>query len=497
MTSTSPTYPLLYQLNTRIRQRELSHGASSLLTLNNWPDSEWDRLAELGFNWIWLLGVWETGKAGQHVSRTQPDWQKRFQACLPDLTEADICGSCFAITHYQVASKLGGNAALQQLRHKLNQRGLRLMLDFVPNHTALDHPWVHTHPEFYIKGTSAELQRAPQNYIALASNVLNSNSDQQIFAHGRDPYFDGWPDTLQLDYSNPAVQQIMQAELLNIAELCDGVRCDMAMLLLPQVFERTWQRTITPFWPAAIQAVHKRFPDFLFLAEVYWDLEWTLQQQGFDYTYDKRLYDRLCNQIAKPVRDHLTADITYQQKLARFLENHDEPRAAAVFPAATHQASAIINYLAPGMRFFHAGQLEGKQIATPIHLCRSSVEPVNPELNRFYQQLLQILRNPLLRQGNWQLLENLPAQAGNDTWQNYIVYLWQEKNGNALLVSVNYAPYPGQCWLEFTDKQAETSSKSWRNLAASDDSLSVQTKTITRLFFDLPAWGYQILAKQV
>lgn len=368
------------------------------------------------------------------------------------------------------------------------------MLDFVPNHTALDHPWVQTHPEFYIRGTQEDLQRAPQNYIVLTSST--ADTDQQIFAYGRDPYFDGWPDTLQLDYSKPAVQQAMQEALLNIASLCDGVRCDMAMLLLPQVFERTWQRPIPPFWPSTIEAVNKQFPDFLFLAEVYWDLEWTLQQQGFDYTYDKRLYDRLCNQAAKPVHSHLTADISYQQKLTRFLENHDEPRAAAVFPPAIHQAAAIINYLAPGMRFFHAGQLEGKQTHVPIHLCRGPVEPVNTDISRFYQQLLLILRNPVLRQGNWRLLECLPARADNNTWENCIAYQWQEEHGDALLAIVNYAPHPGQCWLEFTDSQLAIGGENWGNVMQSDKLIVVQSKTVTQLFFDLPAWGYQIMKKQ-
>ncbi|ABI59248.1 alpha-amylase family glycosyl hydrolase [Nitrosomonas eutropha] len=492
---TIPSYPLLYQLNARIRQYELSRAAISPPPLNDWPDSEWDRLAELGFDWVWLLGVWETGKAGQRVSRTQPGWQKSFKAtCLPDLSETDICGSCFAITRYQVADRLGGNKALQHLRHKLNERGLRLMLDFVPNHTALDHPWMQTHPEFYINGTREDLQRNPQNYVALVSN--SSGKDQRIFAYGRDPYFDGWPDTLQLDYSNPAVQQAMQVELLNIAKLCDGVRCDMAMLLLPQIFERTWQRSITSFWPATIQAVRKQFPGFLFLAEVYWDLEWMLQQQGFDYTYDKRLYDRLLSQVPKPVHDHLTADITYQRKLARFLENHDEQRAATVFPPTVHEAAAMINYLAPGMRFFQAGQLEGKRVHIPIHLCRSPVEPTDSRLSHFYQQLLQILKNPVLRQGNWVLLECLPAQKENGTWNNFIAYRWQGENSDSLLIIVNYAPHPGQCLVEFADLQPKESTGSWHDLMNPSESLPVRIENITQLFVDLPAWGYRILEKQ-
>lgn len=487
-------YPLLYQLNARVRYRELARNATSPLPLDDWPDSEWDRLAELGFDWVWLLGVWETGQAGRQISRTEPAWQDDFKACLPDLTEADICGSCFAITRYQVAEKLGGNESLQRLRSKLNARGLRLMLDFVPNHTALDHPWVQTHPEFYVQGTQEDLAREPHNYITPGSDA--ADSAPHIFAYGRDPYFAGWPDTLQLDYSNPAVQQAMQAELLRIAQLCDGVRCDMAMLLLPEVFERTWQRSISPFWPSAIQMVRTQFPDFCFLAEVYWDLEWTLQQDGFDYAYDKRLYDRLLAQTARPVHDHLTANLDYQRKLARFLENHDEQRAATAFPtAAIHEAAAITTYLSPGLRFFQAGQLAGKRIHTSIHLCRAPEEVIDPELSTFYQQLLQILRKPLLRNGHWTLLSCLPVREDDNGWENCIAWQWQQKEGDALLVIVNYAPQPGRCWLEFTASPRETKTSNWQHLMPPDESLSVQQESVTRLYFELPAWGYCVLKK--
>ncbi|HSD27840.1 MAG TPA: hypothetical protein VLL75_11100, partial [Vicinamibacteria bacterium] len=111
------------------------------------------------------------------------------------------------------------------------------------------------------------------------------------------------------------------------------------------VFERTWGRRATPFWPKATQRVRERVPGFCFMAEVYWDLEWTLLQQGFDYAYDKRLYDRLCEGHAQPVRGHLQAGLDYQSKLARFLENHDEPRAAATFAPQAHRAAAVLTFL--------------------------------------------------------------------------------------------------------------------------------------------------------
>src|SRR5205085_4387161 len=188
----------------------------------------------------------------------------------------------------------------------------------------------------------ADLAHAPQNYFQ-----IQTAAGPRVFAYGRDPYFSGWPDTIQLNYGNPALQEAMVGELTRISGQCDGVRCDMAMLVLPDVFERTWGRRAPLFWPMATRRVRERHPDFCFMAEVYWDLEWTLQQQGFDYTYDKRLYDRLLARHATPVREHFHAGLDFQDGLARFLENHDEPRAAATFPPGVHEAAAVITFLSP------------------------------------------------------------------------------------------------------------------------------------------------------
>ena len=179
----------------------------------------------------------------------------------------------------------------------------------------------------------------------------------------------------------------------------------MAMLVLPDVFERTWGRRAPLFWPEATRRVREVDPDFSFMAEVYWDLEWTMQQQGFDYTYDKRLYDRLRDGHARPVREHLHAGLDYQNKLARFLENHDEPRAAATFAPAMHKAAAVVTFLSPGLRFFHQGQFEGRRKRISPHLVRGPAEPPDSALQRFYERLLSVLRLPAVRDGGWQLLE--------------------------------------------------------------------------------------------
>jgi len=443
-----PLYPSLYQINTRVWLTGLSQARGRPATLDDIPDAELDRLAQRGFDWVWFLSVWQTGPAGQRISRTNPEWRREFQETLPDLREEDIAGSGFAIAGYTVHEQLGGDAALARLRERLRTRGLRLLLDFVPNHTGLDHPWVENHPEYYIRGSELDLARAPQNYT-----WVKRTQGDLLLAHGRDPYFPGWPDTLQLNYGNPATQDAMIAELVKIAGQCDGVRCDMAMLVLPDVFERTWNIQAQPFWPRATQRVRERVPDFCFMAEVYWDLEWTLQQQGFDYAYDKRLYDRLRDGHARPVREHFHAGLDYQNKLARFLENHDEPRAAATFAPEAHQAAAVITFLSPGLRFFHEGQFEGRRKRISPHLCRAPVEPVDTTLQVFYDRLLAVLRQPAVRDGQWQQLECAPAWDGNGTWDGFLACAWHGRDGERLLVVVNYAPNQSQCYvrLPFAD----------------------------------------------
>jgi len=437
-----PRYPSLLQVNTRVWLTELSLGLGRRATLDDVPDAALDRWAALGFDWIWLLSVWSTGAAGRRISRENLEWRREFEKTLPDLREEDIAGSGFAITGYTVSPDLGGNTALARLRARLRARGLRLMLDFVPNHTALDHPWVDAHPEYYVSGTELELARAPQNYT-----WVKGSHSEHLLAHGRDPYFPGWPDTLQLDYANPATQEAMIGVLHEIAARCDGVRCDMAMLVLPDVFERTWGRRAPPFWSRAIESVRKRAPDFVFMAEVYWDLEWTMQQQGFDYAYDKRLYDRLRGGDARPVRDHLRAEIDYQSRLARFLENHDEPRAAATFAPPVHEAAAVVTFLTPALRFFHQGQLEGRRVRVSPHLVRAPSEPTDERLQRFYTGLLAVLREPCFREGEWRLLEAVPAWEGNGSSDGFIAWEWLGRGGERRWVAVNYADHPSQCYL--------------------------------------------------
>jgi hypothetical protein len=154
-------------------------------------------------------------------------------------------------------------------------------------------------------------------------------------------------------------------------------------------------------------------PNFLFMAEVYRDMEWAMQQQGFDYAYDKRLYDRLREGHARPVREHFHAGLDCQNKLARLLENHDEPRAAATFPSEVHQAAARRHVFVACVKiFFHQRQFEARKKRISPHLVRGPEEPVDERVKNFYDRLLVALRHPAARDGDWQLLERVPPGTG-------------------------------------------------------------------------------------
>ena len=481
----TPRYPALYQINPRVRLSELGEALGRPATLDDVPDDELDQLARDGFDVVWFLGVWQTGEAARRVSASNPEWVAEYHRILPDFRDSDVSGSCFAVRDYRVHADFGGDEALARLRERMRRRGLKLLLDFVPNHVAPDHHWVGEHPDFFIAGTGQKLAAEPQNY-----RRFETAAGERILAYGRDPYFAGWPDTLQLNYGNPALQDALLGELLRIARQCDGVRCDMAMLVLPEVFERTWGIRSAPFWPRATAAVRAEVPNFLFMAEVYWDLEWTLQQQGFDYTYDKRLYDRLEHRETRAARGHLQAGLDFQDRLARFLENHDEPRAAATFPPDIHRAAAVITFLSPGLRFFHQGQREGKRVRIPMHLGRGPAETPDPAIGAFYDRLLACLRDPAFRDGQWQLIDARSAWEGNGSNDAFICFSWTGPGGDLRLIVVNYAGHQSQCYAALP--WGHLAGRTWRlqdrlgEAVYDRDGADLVAKG---LYLDLPPWG--------
>jgi hypothetical protein len=491
-------HPLLYQLNTRVLLYDQGVSLGRPATLDDFSDAFLDAIAARGFEWVWLLGVWQTGPAGRAISRADPLLRASLKSELPDLRDDDITGSPFAIRAYETHRDFGGDRALARLRDRLARRNLRLLLDFVPNHTATDHPWVDEHPEYYVHGSEDDLTRQPFNYVSLRSK----RGSQTILAHGRDPYFDGWRDTLQLNYRHGGFREAQIAQLGAVADRCDAVRCDMAMLLEPEIIARTWgDRALpsdgsppkdNPFWPEAIAAIRRRHAAFLFVAEVYWDMEWQLQQHGFDYTYDKRLYDRLHAGAAGPVRGHLQADPAFQDRSLRFMENHDEPRAAAAFATEQHQAAAVVTFMVPGLRFFHEGQLEGRKVHVSMHVGRRPAEPVDEMLQAFYGRLLEVLQRPEAHEGAWQLLACQPAWAGNPTHEQFVASAWRT-DGRRLLAVVNYGPSQAQCYVPLPLPDLAGRMFTLVDLLGEAEYRRSGDELAGRgLYVDMPAWGRQI-----
>jgi len=402
------------------------------------PAGEWDAIAAYGFDAVWLMGVWERSPAGIKIANQNKSLLDDFRRALPDFRPDDNVGSPYCVRRYVVDQHLGGTEGLAIARRELSKRGMKLILDFVPNHVAPDHPWVAEHPEYFIRGNADDMRNDPSSYMEARGIV---------YACGRDPYFPAWPDVLQLNAFELGLRQAVIETLSSIAEQCDGMRCDMAMLLLNPIFERTWGgraglRPATEYWVDVISAIKKKYTDFLFIAEAYWDMEWELQQQGFDFCYDKKLYDRLEHGNAESIRLHLCADLAYQGKLLRFIENHDEPRAAATFSPAKERAVALITATLPGIKLFHEGQFDGRKVRLPVFLGRRPDEPADQELHGFYKKLLEAVHRPVFHEGQWSLCDRT-GWPDNTSFQNLVAWSWV-KDEERYLIVVNLSDSPVQ-----------------------------------------------------
>jgi hypothetical protein len=407
--------PTIYEINTAVWLAGRR--------LDEVPAADWDALAALPVDAVWLMGVWERSPAGLAIARDA--------FSFADVPAADVIGSPYCVRDYVVDERFGGRAALAAARAELAARGLGLILDYVPNHVAPDHPWLSERPACALAGTEAELAADPAGFIRAGAG---------IFARGRDPYFPPWPDVVQLDAFSGELRDAAAELLIDLGAQCDGLRCDMAMLMTNEVFARTWggEAPAEEFWPRLLSRIKMVHPDLLFIAEAYWDMEWTLQQQGFDHCYDKRLYDRLVHAGAEAVRGHLQAGLDYQERLLRFIENHDEPRAAATFGPAQARAAAVAFSTLPGARLFHDGQLDGHRVHIPVFLARGPDEPPDADLRAFYGRLLRALADSGLRDGDWRLCD-VTGWPDNDSFRRLVAWAWPRE-----LVVVNLSDAPAQ-----------------------------------------------------
>jgi glycosidase len=483
-----PKNPIIYEINTWLWLDDLSKKYETPITLANVPWAEWDEIKKNGFDAVWLMGVWQRSPESIVISQLNNTLVESFKKALPDFKEEDNIGSAYCIRDYLVDERIGGNEGLAVSRADMANRGLLLMLDYVPNHVARDHAWVSQHPEYFIQGKVEDLLGSSGDFF---------EAKQKIIACGKDPYFPAWQDVAQLNVFHPDLRMAAARTLAQIATMCDGVRCDMAMLALNHVFSQTWGEKAGPtpeyeFWQEIIDAVHHDQPEFIFLAEAYWDLEWQLIHCGFDYCYDKRLYDRLLKNEGAEISAHLNADLNYQNHMVRFTENHDELRSAEVFETKKGILAAITVATIPGAKLFHEGQLEGRTVHTPVFLRRRVEEPIYTDKYRFYQQLIRTADSALVKYGDW-------SSCLITGWENHFSHnnlvAWEiHQDKNTLLVVINYSNTRSQGLVHLTINQL--AGNTWRLVDLfKGDVYNRNGDEIVGpgLFVDLSPWDFHFL----
>jgi glycosidase len=446
--------PKLYEINTRVWIKQFGENTK----IDSIPLSIFQDLAAKGINIIWLMGVWKTCPSIISKCCFEPELTSVYNKSLSDWDKNDVIGSPFAIDRYEVNSQLGCLDDVIKLKEKLNEIGIKLFLDFIPNHLSADSTLIQSSPGIFLEADEENLIKDPHTFF-------KHEGSNKIFAHGRDPLFPAWSDTIQINFFKKEAIDFLISSLLKLTKMCDGVRCDMAMLPLNNIFYNTWSGVLSKFnckkpdvefWKTAIETVKAKSPAFIFLAECYWGLEWDLQQLGFDFTYDKKLTDRLAFDDIKGVHSHLRAEKSFQLKSVRFIENHDEQRAIIKFGKQKSLAAAVVISTIPGMKLYYDGQFEGKKIKMPMQLGREPYEKASQTKKMFYDKLLQITKDEIFANGEWNLLEPFPVNDQNNTSSN--IFTWQWKlNDNYRIVIINYSDSTSQCRLSFDiDYNVET-----------------------------------------
>ena len=478
-------YPVLYEISTRPWLYELSQKyGRSISRFRDIPLEEYDSLADKGIDTIWMMGVWQLGDYGLNI-----DKKADYSSVLPGYTQDDIIGSPYAITEYVVNKQLGVDEDLSWLRNQLHARGLKLVLDFVPNHSACDAPTVEKHPEYYVRG--------PQS-TSYDSKYYMDNG----VAHGKDPYFDPWPDTAQWNYFEPKTREFMKNNLMKILSYADGVRCDMAHLDLNDVFKKTWAKELsawgysvpsTEFWKDVIDEAKKVYPKAIFMAEVYedWQMQ-KLQECGFDYYYDKAFLDK-CERGPNDVNDYIHYhSLEFFDHAAHFVENHDEARAVHNMGSVPRaDAAGAMAATLPGLIFFNHGQFDGLKNKLDVHLRRSAPEEKSATAQQFYRKLLKILKNDAFKSNNIYYVYNI----NGDNAQKFVGVI--RKGTDSFLVVTNYSDKNACANVPIYDIKGNGNIKVFEMMSQVEYQRDAETVRTSGLTVCLDAYGVQKDRKSV
>ena len=484
--------PRIYEINTRVWIKQF--GAHSKLC--DIPDDFIKKLSDWGIDALWFMGIWKNNPETVEEYCFEPSLVAAYNNSLPDWNKKDVIGSPYSIDNYEVNPTLGTKEDLLNLKQKLNNAGIKLVLDFIPNHFSSYSNLLKTNPGIFLPADHALFRGDGYTFFQSPYN------QDKYFAHGRDPLFPPWKDTAQVNFFGEETRNFFVDIFEDLTKLCDGVRCDMAMLPLTNVFYNTWVGVLkkygidkpdTEFWTEIISSVKKHKKDFFFIAEAYWDLEWNLQQLGFDYTYDKRLTDRLGSADLRVIKDHLTASMEFQKKSVRFIENHDEERAAGHFGKDKSLSAATVISTLPGMIFYHDGQFEGRKIKLPVQLARFPDEKFDKRIFNYYDKLLKITRQEVFRKGEWIMLECFPVSPNDYTNENLFAWQWSYKQ-TVKIVAINYSGSTARCRLKINLSSANTAVTLFDELNDVNYKREISEITGIGLFVELKAFSSHIFS---
>ena len=442
--------PHILEINAQVWLNKFSRELGRKITLADIPQSYLEEIKYFGFDALWLMGVWQQSPKSAEIARNHPDILNYLAKVKPDFDPKDIGPSLYAIYDYKVNPNFGGEEELLSLKKRLNDLGVKLILDFAGNHMSCDTPYLTSNPEYFINKPGI----MPQEEGAFFKGP-NGN----YFAHGRDPHFYSWSDTAQLNLFNPKTREFLLNILKYLSTLCDGLRCDMVMLMLNKVFAETWKMYLdTPqpqeeFWPKAIREIKDKNNYFTFLAEVYWGLDWEVQEMGFDYTYDKTLYDRLLLSNAQDIQGHLNAEHLYQKRSLRFISNHDEEMPIKAFGEEKSRAAAAACYTIEGARLFTLKQIYGATVRYPIQYIPK--EERNSQVVAFYEKFLRVINDPCFHGGQWSLKPIGEINKEDQSYKNILAWLWWQSTC-CKLVFINYSDMPANFKIN-ADKFPKTS----------------------------------------
>jgi len=489
-------HPRMIQVDARAWAARASTEAGRAVGLAEVREADIARIADLGIELVWLTASWRTGTQSRRLWREDAWLRECRAALLPDGSDEDIEGSPHAVADYRPPRHLGGEEGLHVLRRRLSDAGIGLVLDFVPNQTATDHPWVRQHPDRYVHADEPQRAADPDAYFEVRSE------GRHWIAHGRDPHFPPWPDTAQLDYRREDTRRAMIAKLRDIATMCDGVVCRMSMLVLDDVFRATWDgRSIEPpdsmgvhqsgeFWWHAAQAVRAAYPHFLLIGEAYWGLEWRLQRLGFDYTFDQPLLERLLDADSASILGHLRADEDYQRRSLRYLEVAGEPPIAARTSFDQHRSMALTAATAPGLFMVTEAQMSGSRSRAPSQIRMEPAEPPDAAIADLYERLMRATGDEVFRLGRGGRIDVQAAWPENTTHEAILARLWVGPHRHFRLIVVNTAPYPAQGYVPLMMPEFVAREVHLKDQLGAETYVRSGDELLTKgLYLDLPAYG--------